>query len=87
MQRKLYKRMEDAAYVYRSIYVEHLQTWLRQYPPNQLLVLPTEALKDGNTRSAAFSAFAAVGHREDSCIRTLRRPPDAVYVMVLVFSP
>ena len=41
-QRKLYKRMEDHAFVYRSIYHEHLQQWLRFYPPAQLLVLPSE---------------------------------------------
>ena len=57
-QRKLYKQMEDSAYVYRSIYVEHLQTWLTHYPPSQLMVLPSEALFDDATRPPAMSAFA-----------------------------
>ncbi|KAL1499320.1 hypothetical protein AB1Y20_011528 [Prymnesium parvum] len=43
-QRKLYKRMEDHAFIYRSVYHEHLQQWLRHYPAAQLLVLPSEAL-------------------------------------------
>ena len=42
-QRKLYKRMEDHAFIYRSIYHEHLQQWLRFYPATQMLVLPSEA--------------------------------------------
>ena len=46
-QKKLYKAMEDHAYIYRSIYVEHLQSWLRFYPPSQLLVLPSESLFAG----------------------------------------
>jgi hypothetical protein len=58
-QRKLYKFMEDTAYVYRSIYVEHLQNWLKYYPPSQLLVLPSEALFDGRTRAASMGSFAA----------------------------
>ena len=31
------------SYIYRSIYFEHLQGWLKFYPPSQLLVLPSEA--------------------------------------------
>ena len=57
-QRKLYKAMEDGSYIYRSIYVEHLQNWLKFYPPNQLLVLPSEALFDDGTRPPAMAAFA-----------------------------
>lgn len=43
-QRKLYKRMEDHAFVYRSAYYHHIQTWLNFYPSQQILVLPSEAL-------------------------------------------
>ena len=57
-QRKLYKHMEDSAYVYRSIYAEHLHAWLRYYPASQLLVMPSEALFDGAVRPAAMGAFA-----------------------------
>jgi len=57
-QKKLYKAMEDHAYIYRSIYVEHLQSWLRFYPPSQLLVLPSESLFADATRAAAMAAFA-----------------------------
>eukprot|EP00965_Chrysotila_dentata_P064815 2148622-Pleurochrysis_carterae.AAC.1 len=53
-QRKLYKKMEDNAYVYRSMYAEHLSTWLRFFPPEQLLVLASEALFDGATIGAAM---------------------------------
>ena len=57
-QRKLYKQMEDSSYIYRSIYFEHLQGWLKFYPPSQLLVLPSEALFDDHMRLAAMKAFA-----------------------------
>lgn len=58
-QKKLYKLMEDVAYLYRSIYVEHLQNWLKFYPPSQLLVLPSEALFADKSRPPAMAAFAA----------------------------
>ena len=58
-QKKLYKAMEDHAYVYRSVYVEHLQGWLKHYPPSQLLVLPSEVLFGDASRAAAMSAFAS----------------------------
>ena len=44
--KKVYRKMENAAYVYRSVYHEHLQNWLRHYEPAQLLVLASEALFD-----------------------------------------
>ena len=46
--------MEDASYVYRSIYHEHLQNWLRHYEPTQLLVLASEALFDPAGAKAAM---------------------------------
>lgn len=58
-QRKLYKMMEDTAYVFRTVYVEHLQGWLRFYPPSQLLVLPSESLFDDKARPPTMAAFAA----------------------------
>ena len=57
-QRKLYKKMEDAAFVYRSIYHDHLQHWLKFLPPAQLLVLPSEALFDQQTIQPAMARLA-----------------------------
>jgi hypothetical protein len=57
-QKKLYKALEDHAFVYRSVYVEHVQVWLKFYPPSQLLVLPSEALFDDSARPRAMGAFA-----------------------------
>ena len=57
-QRKLYKKMEDGAFVYRSIYHEHLQHWLKFLPPAQLLVLPSEALFDEQTIQPAMARLA-----------------------------
>jgi len=80
-QKKLYKAMEDHAYVYRSIYVEHLQSWLRFYPPSQLLVLPSESLFADATRAAAMAAFAtflglpATGVAVDPKVLSRPRPP------------
>jgi len=58
-QRKLYKRMEDGAYVYRSMYVEHVAVWLSYFPPEQLLVLPSEPLFERATVEAQMSRLAA----------------------------
>ena len=57
-QRKLYKKMEDSAFVYRSMYHEHLQHWLRFFPASQLLVLPSEALFDQATIKQAMGRLA-----------------------------
>ena len=57
-QRKLYKKMEDGAFVYRSIYHEHLQHWLKFLPPAQLLVLPSEALFDEQIIQPAMARLA-----------------------------
>ena len=58
--------MEDNAFVYRSMYHEHLQHWLKYFPPTQLLVLPSEALFEPQSISAAFGRLA----------RFLGLPPD-----------
>ena len=57
-QRKLYKKMEDAAFVYRSMYHDHLQHWLKFLPPAQLLVLPSEALFAQQTIQPAMARLA-----------------------------
>ena len=49
--------MEDNAFVYRSMYHEHLQHWLKFFPPSQLLVLPSEALFEQQSIGAAFLAW------------------------------
>ena len=57
-QRKLYKKMEGAAFVYRSMYHDHLQHWLKFLTPAQLLVLPSEALFDQQTIQPAMARLA-----------------------------
>ena len=37
-QNKLYAVMEDQTYVWRSMYVDHLQRWLRVFPAESMLV-------------------------------------------------
>ena len=58
-QKKLYKKMEDGAFVYRSMYHEHLQHWLKFLPPSQLLVLPSEELFEQATIQPAMVRFAS----------------------------
>jgi len=53
-QRKLYKKMEDAAYIYRSLYYEHLRKWLRYFPAEQLLVMASEGVFEPHTIEAAM---------------------------------
>ncbi len=75
-QKKLYKALEDRAFVYRSLYAEHLQGWLAFLPASQLLVLPSEALFDDSTRIGAMGAFAtflglpASGEQVDAAVLT-----------------
>ena len=57
-QRKLYKKMEDAAFVYRSMYHEHLQHWLKFYAPAQLLVLASESFFEPTTIKPTMQRFA-----------------------------
>lgn len=56
-QRKLYKKMEDAAYVYRSLYGEHLINWLKFFPPSQA----SRSEGVGHKRTLPFPPD--VGHR------------------------
>lgn len=37
-QGKLYAAMEDQAYVWRSMYVDHLERWLKVFNPESMLV-------------------------------------------------
>lgn len=51
--------MEDNAYVYRSMYAQHLSNWLRHFPPGQLLILPSEAVFALASVEAQFKRLAA----------------------------
>ena len=57
-QKKLYKLMEDVAYLYRSIYVDIFKL-AQVLPAEPLLVLPSEALFADKSRPSAMAAFAA----------------------------
>ena len=57
-QKKLYKALEDHAFLYRTVYAEHLQGWLRYYPPAQLLVFSSEALFGDASRLEAMGMLA-----------------------------
>jgi len=58
-QQKLYAIMEEM-YVWRSMYVEHLQRWLKVYPPESMLIVPSEALKEAPSFSRVMERFAAL---------------------------
>ena len=79
-QRKLYKKMEDAAFVYRSMYHEHLQHWLKFYAPAQLLVLASESFFEPTTikptmqRFARFLGLADAGTMVDDKLLTSASP-------------
>ena len=45
-QSKLYAIMEEQTFVWRSMYVDHLQRWLKVYPPESMLIVPSESLKE-----------------------------------------
>jgi len=57
-QTRLYAMMEDQLFVYRSMYVEHISRWLRVYPPEALMVLASEHLKEAKDLKAVMQRFA-----------------------------
>jgi len=57
-QEKLYAMMEDSTFVWRSMYSEHLQRWLKVYPPESMLVVPSEHLKEPKTFKTVMDRFA-----------------------------
>lgn len=52
--------MEDSTFVWRSMYSEHLQRWLKVYPPESMLVVPSEHLKEPKTFKAVMDRFGRV---------------------------
>jgi len=59
-QARLYAEMEDKNYIWRSMYVDHLQRWLKVYPPESMLVVPSEKLKDAKSFATVMERFAAL---------------------------
>jgi len=57
-QARLYAMMEDSTFLWRSMYSEHLQRWLKVYPPESMLVIPSEHLKEPKTFKAVMDRFA-----------------------------
>ena len=49
--------MEDSTFVWRSMYSEHLQRWLKVYPPESMLVVPSEHLKVCRRNSRCDSRY------------------------------
>ena len=58
-QQRLYAIMEEM-YLWRSMYADHLQRWLKVYPPESMLVVPSEALKEATSFSHVMERFAAL---------------------------
>ena len=59
-QTRLYAVMEDQTYVWRSMYVDHLQKWLKVFPPEAMLVVPSEALKQASSFKTVMERFASL---------------------------
>lgn len=57
-QTRLYAMMEDNLFLYRSMYVEHLNRWLKLYAPDCMRVFASEHLKNPATMKLAMQAFA-----------------------------
>ena len=58
-QQRLYAVMEEA-YLWRSMYVDHMQRWLKVYPPEAMLVVPSEALKEAQSFANVMQRFASL---------------------------
>mmetsp|Transcript_25146 Transcript_25146/g.81887 ORF Transcript_25146/g.81887 Transcript_25146/m.81887 type:complete len:839 (+) Transcript_25146:3-2519(+) len=65
-QAKLYALMEGALFLYRSMYSEHLAKWLKVYPAEQLLVIPSERLKEAGDMKDTMGRFARFMGLSDS---------------------
>ena len=57
---QLYQTMEHQVDVWRSMYVDHLRRWLKVYPAESILVIPSEALKTATTFKQVMGKFAAL---------------------------
>jgi len=59
-QARLYAVMEGSTFVWRSMYADHLQRWLKVFPAESLLVIPSEALKEPKTFKHVMDRFASL---------------------------
>jgi hypothetical protein len=59
-QARLYAEMEDRNFIWRSMYVDHVTRWLKVYPADSMLIVPSEALKEANSFKATMERFAAL---------------------------
>ena len=59
-QSRLYAVMEDQTYVWRSMYVDHLQKWLKVFPAESMLVVPSEKLKEASSFKTVMERFAGL---------------------------
>lgn len=50
----------EEAYLWRSMYVDHMQRWLKVYPPEAMLVVPSEALKEAQSFANVMQRFASL---------------------------
>ena len=57
---RLYLEMEDKNFIWRSMYADHLQRWLKVYPPDAMLVVPSEALKEVKSFQSVMERFASL---------------------------
>lgn len=57
-QAKLYALMEGQLFVYRSMYSEHLNKWLKVYPAHQMLIIPSEKMKVPQDMKDSMARFA-----------------------------
>jgi len=46
--------------VWRSMYVDHLQKWLKVFPPEAMLVVPSESLKEAGSFKTVMERFASL---------------------------
>ena len=59
-QSKLYTVMEDQTFVWRSMYVDHLQRWLKVFSPESMLVVPSESLKEASSFKTVMERFVTL---------------------------
>ena len=52
--------MEDQTYIWRSMYVDHLQKWLKVFPPESMLIVPSESLKAARTFKTVMERFGTL---------------------------
>ena len=59
-QPRLYAEMEDRNFIWRSMYADHIQRWLKVYPPESMLIVPSESLKEAPTFKQVMERFAVL---------------------------